>query len=138
MAGLIRWSDAFLVGVDIIDEQHQKLIEIINDLHGAMRKGRGKYIINKTYGDLFEYTKYHFNTENGLMLINDLHGNAILKHRSEHDNFTKTSEDLQNELQSGNTNITIPTMFFLRDWWTHHILETDKEFGKMLNKIGVT
>jgi hemerythrin len=45
---IIQWDESFSVNVAEIDKQHQRLLEMINELYDAMRQGRGKVIIGKT------------------------------------------------------------------------------------------
>ena len=39
---LINWNDSFSVNVAVIDQQHKKLVDMINDLNDAMKQGKGK------------------------------------------------------------------------------------------------
>lgn len=39
---LVKWDESFLVNVDEIDQQHQKLVGIVNNLAAAMYEGKGK------------------------------------------------------------------------------------------------
>ncbi len=39
---LIEWSDKLSTGTRMFDEQHKKLVAMINELHNAMKYGRGK------------------------------------------------------------------------------------------------
>ena len=45
---MIQWNSSLIVNIAEIDRQHQKLIQMINDLVGAMRQGKGKDILGKT------------------------------------------------------------------------------------------
>ena len=61
--GFITWSDDWALGIKKIDIQHQKLIQIINDLNDAMREGHGKDKLGTTLQELYLYTQYHFREE---------------------------------------------------------------------------
>ena len=137
MPQLITWTDSFSVGVKAIDSQHRILIATINELHDAMSEGRGREVISKTYNTLLNYTVYHFGTEKNLMNFYGYFGDELRRHRNEHKAFLRTSVELQNQLDSGHTSLSIPTMDFLRDWWASHILGTDQALGKFLNSRGV-
>ncbi|NJM14282.1 MAG: hypothetical protein HC896_01855 [Bacteroidales bacterium] len=39
---LITWNEKYSVGIKEIDNQHVNLVNIINELHDAMLKGKGK------------------------------------------------------------------------------------------------
>ncbi len=54
---LIVWSKSYSVGVDVMDQEHKRLIDIINNLYSAMRSGRGKDAIGSILDELIEYTK---------------------------------------------------------------------------------
>ena len=47
----IEWDEKYSVQVKEIDEQHQKLIGLINTLHDAMRDGKGRDVISGIIGD---------------------------------------------------------------------------------------
>ena len=60
---LIQWSSSLSVKVKQIDDEHQKLIKLINDLNDAMRVGKGKEALGKIINELVNYAAVHFNTE---------------------------------------------------------------------------
>lgn len=39
---IIQWNDSLPVGVDAMDLQHKKLVNLINQLFDAMKEGKGK------------------------------------------------------------------------------------------------
>jgi hemerythrin len=52
------------VSVNEIDLQHQKkLIEMINNLHDAMRPGKGNAVLGEIINGLVDYAGAHFQTE---------------------------------------------------------------------------
>jgi hemerythrin len=54
------WRDEYCTGNAEIDEQHQKLFKIINNLHDAMLQGHGKEVLKNTLDELIFYTIDHF------------------------------------------------------------------------------
>jgi len=40
---LAIWSEDMSVGVKEVDDQHKKMVKMINDLHDAMKNRRGKF-----------------------------------------------------------------------------------------------
>ncbi len=127
---LIVWSEKYSVKNQLIDNQHQKLVALINDLHSAMKEGKGKEISYKVMNDLIVYTREHFNTEEGIMLKSRYA--LFSEHKAEHEQLTKKVIELQNDLQSGNFNLTLELLTFLRNWLINHIEKTDKKYvGKI-------
>ncbi len=38
---LLEWNDKLVIGISRIDNQHKELIRIVNELHEAMKSGKG-------------------------------------------------------------------------------------------------
>ncbi len=132
---LIKWDEKFSVGVDAIDEQHKKLVNILNDLFDAMKLGKAKDILNKVFDDLLQYTVYHFSNEENFM--DKYFYDRATVHKKEHKDLTETALDLQRKFKAGTMMISLDVMDFLKSWLTNHIMETDKKFGAFLNTKGV-
>ena len=48
---LIKWNDSFSVNVVKVDQEHKKLIAMVNDLTDAMKAGKGKDVLGKILDD---------------------------------------------------------------------------------------
>lgn len=132
---LFVWSDKFSVNIKEIDEQHKKLVSLVNDLHIAMQTGKGKELLGKILQNLIDYTAKHFAHEEHLM---KKHGFAeYLKHKAEHEKLVSQVLDFQKKFQAGSAVLTLEIMSFLKDWVSKHIVETDKKFGPFLNSKGI-
>lgn len=134
--GVFAWSPKYSVNIKQIDDQHKKLIELINDLDGAMSQGKGKAVLDKILTGLIQYTKTHFATEEGFMKV---HGYpAYEEHKAKHEKMTQKVLDIQKQYQEGRITITYEVMKFLQDWLDKHILGTDRMYGSFLNGKGVS
>lgn len=132
---LITWTENFSVQVQSIDDQHKKLIGLVNDLYDAMRAGKARDVLGKVLSELIDYTVYHFGTEEKLFVK---YGYPEYKaHKKEHDDLTKQAVALKEKFDNGNMMITIEVMNFLKDWLNNHILGTDKKYGPFLSAKGV-
>jgi hemerythrin len=131
----IDFSEKLSVKVSIIDEQHKKLIAIINDLHDAMVAGQGKTIMDDVLARLIDYTKFHFSTEEHLMAQYDYPDR--ITHETQHIELTTQVGQLYIKVKDNKASVTIETMGFLKNWLNHHILETDKKFGAYLLDKGL-
>ena len=132
---LMAWSDNLSVNVTQIDEQHKKLVGMLNDLHDAMKQGKGSDASGNVLSGLVQYVATHFATEEKLMKEHAYP--EYLKHKIEHDALTKQALDLQKQLQEGKPVLTVELMKFLKDWLSNHILGTDKKYGPYLNSKGI-
>ena len=61
----IRWSELFETGITEIDNQHKKLVEIINNLYESYSSNEN-FDFNIIINDLIKYSEYHFTTEEKL------------------------------------------------------------------------
>ena len=132
---LIQWDSSFSVNVTEIDKQHQKLVALMNDLNDAMKQGKGKDILAKIIGELFNYAGNHFATEEKYF---DKFGYpAAASHKLEHTNFVKKVSEFKNGFDGGQLALSIEVMNFLKDWLKTHIKGIDKEYGPFFNEKGL-
>lgn len=133
---LITWNPTFAVGIAEVDEQHKKLIDIINRLFDAMKKGKGKFVLVPVVRELVDYTVYHFGTEESL--FREYGYPEYEEHKREHDEFTQRAIDFLEDSHRGQRLITVDVLDYLTEWLRHHILEQDKKFGPFLRSKGVS
>ncbi len=132
---LITWSDAMSVGVAKIDQEHQRLIELINLLHSAMSQGKSNEIMGKVLEEVIGYAKNHFDTEETLFRTYGYP--AAAEHMNAHVGLIKRALDVQAEFKAGRIFIGAATLSFLRDWLTHHILKQDMAYKLFFGSKGV-
>ncbi len=64
----IEWNDTtYSVGVRQFDDEHKELVRLINELHAAMKSGRGRDVMGPTLNSLTRYVKLHFSREETIM-----------------------------------------------------------------------
>jgi hemerythrin len=132
---LLSWSDSYSVKVKQFDEQHKKLIDMINQLHDAMKSGKGSETMGPVLKALATYTQTHFAAEEQLMKH---YGYPDYEsHKKEHNQLVMQVVDIQKQLLAGKAPITQTVMNFLRDWLVKHIQGVDKNYGLFFNGKGV-
>ncbi|MBI5970111.1 MAG: hemerythrin family protein [Deltaproteobacteria bacterium] len=129
------WSGDYSVKVGVFDGHHKKFFDIMNTLYDAMSARHGGTAVAKTINSLIEYTKYHFGEEERLMSKYNFEGAA--QHKAEHQTFIKKVAELKEKLDKGDTVIAIEAMRLLKDWFSKHILDTDKKYSLFFNEKGV-
>jgi hemerythrin len=132
---LIDWSPSLSVGIVEIDEQHKKLIGIINRLNDAMKAGKGKDALSQILSETADYTIYHFGTEEKYMQQFGYPG--YQRHKIEHKGLLDKVTALAKDLAAGKITITLDVMTFLKDWLSKHIVGTDKQYGPFFNQKGL-
>ena len=64
---LLTWGSSLVVGIEVIDQQHQRLLKIFNNLVVAQTESNSADILKANLADLSKYTRYHFGTEEEMM-----------------------------------------------------------------------
>jgi|WetSurMetagenome_2_1015567.scaffolds.fasta_scaffold55709_3 hemerythrin len=131
----IEWNNSYSVGVNEIDMQHQKLVNMINELHDAMLLGKGKDLLGKIVNGLIDYAQLHFTTEE--KYFDQFKYPDKGPHKKEHSDFTLKIAEFKTGFDSGKLGLSINVMDFLSSWLRNHIMVVDKKYGPFLNEKGL-
>ncbi len=133
---LITWNEQLSVGINSIDEQHKKLINMINALNDGLNDGESREVMVKIFDGLVVYCDKHFKFEEDLFKTHDFSGGD--GHKDEHDKLRQQVLDLKQKMDGGNFMIGLELMGFLKEWLTNHIMKSDKAYVEYLTGKGVT
>ncbi len=132
---IVTWSDEYRVNVKEIDVQHQKMLELVNNLHSAVEACEKKRKLMKLLVELVAFTRMHFKTEERLM---KKYGYPKLsKHHKEHKVLIRHMRDLVAAVSSGKYPTFYSDYDVSTDWMMIHIAEHDKSMGTFLNSKGI-
>jgi len=120
---MFEWNQDFSVGVPSIDAQHQTLFAIARELYDAMNAGKGRSVVGRVLDRLVQYTAMHFAHEERLMRQSNYPG--LQKHQEEHAGLTIKVLEFQRDYRTGNVNLTVQLLLFLKHWLATHIPESD-------------
>ena len=129
------WNSRFETGISSVDEQHRRLVEIVNQLSQILIDGSAtEASISGVFSELAAYAQYHFADEERLMFEAKLDPAHITLHQQHHQQFVEQlttmwrgRADLENSadvLQN-----------FLSSWLTFHILEEDQSMARQITLI---
>ena len=128
----VIWNDSYSVE---IDQQHQKLLAIMNELYDAMRENKEKSVLRKILEELVTYTETHFKTEEEYF---DLFGYPEKDEQKElHTYFIKKISEFRNSFTRGETDLPLEIMTFLKEWLLDHIKVIDKKYSDFFNENGL-
>ena len=131
---LIEWNDSYSVGVDSIDDQHKKLLDMLSNFLESVELDSDKAKIT-LINSLIDYTKYHFSNEE--KCFDKFNYSDKENHIKEHQVFIGKVTDIQNRLESGNMVLTMEIAKFLREWLVNHIKVSDKQYRQCFNENGL-
>lgn len=129
--GKIKWSTEYNIGLEPIDTQHQKLVEILNNLNEIKREKDMESLI-RIFHDLICYSRIHFFDEEEIM--KKINYPKYVEHKEEHKFFIDKLEEINKEIYEKNVYISLSMRIFLKDWLINHILKTDREIIPYINK----
>jgi len=125
------WSPSYELGINVIDKQHKRIVEYINELRDVLNT-RDRAQIATTIVGIVDYTVSHFAFEESLM---SEAGYPMLEpHKKVHEAFIKTVGKYQSAFREGN-DIAGQLMAELQIWLTHHILNDDKDYSSFVKKM---
>lgn len=134
--GFMEWTKRYSVGVAIFDDEHKKLIAIINRLHEAIETGVDRAALQKTVDDLVEYTLMHFRHEE--MYFDDWAYPHADEHCARHAELRQQVFGYRRRIQEQDAAALAEDLaVFLRDWLTQHILVEDRKYGEFLFDKGL-
>jgi len=124
------WDETISVKVELFDNHHKKLIDLINKLYQSMENGEGSSVLLPILEELIEYTAYHFSAEEEVF---DKYGYPDMKnHVEQHQSFVKKAKDLHSGLKAGSSVLTNEVLDFLQEWVVSHIMKTDFKYTEFL------
>lgn len=136
MAAIFKWSEAFLTHLPTVDEQHYRLVSLINEL--AEQVGSVEVIDPQTFATardaLLSYTKFHFGDEESQMEKAQLDPRYLAFHRDQHQTFVDEISNLS-EISSLTLEEGGRLVEYLFHWLVFHILDVDQSMARQLSAI---
>ena len=127
------WNSSYSIGVDIFDEEHKKLVAIINALHDALETDTGNDALLAICDRLVEYTLLHFRHEE--MYFEECAYPEAAEHTAKHsalrrEVFVFRKRAMEEEFSGVARELAV----FLRDWYAVHILVEDAKYAHHLQQ----
>jgi hemerythrin-like metal-binding protein len=129
------WSDPeHSVGVDIFDQEHKQLAELVTRLHTTLVTNRDRDLARQLLESLIAQTRVHF-----------AHEEAVLEtavypertaHFAEHAVLLRELQDLLRQFHAGNLSALALPMF-LKNWLIPHIQTSDRKYAGTLRRQGL-
>ena len=134
---MIRWNEGLNLGVETLDNDHKKLLNIINKLSSAMCDDETCDIIESIFTELEEYAKSHFLREE--TYLKDCGCSRYSEHMEQHRVFSEKIPQLKAKvLSSKDSNTVQEVSIFLTDWLLTHIIDEDIPAITLFKTCGLT
>jgi hemerythrin-like metal-binding protein len=130
---IFPWDENFATGIDIIDTQHKRLIELLNVLVGHLAFQRNAPAIDQVISDLKDYAAIHFATEEAIWSTHFAGDSWEEWHRSAHSDFVGKIIEMSRGVEGKPYDEVIEQVVrFLTHWLALHIIESDKRMAKVV------
>lgn len=124
---IFPWDDNFNTGLAKVDEQHRRLVELLNLLASHVAFQTDIPQLRKIFDDLSDYAVYHFQTEEAIWHVFFADDPSESEHREKHASFINEIERLKAEQATkSDAQVLEETLDFLGRWLASHILESDR------------
>ena len=126
----LDWNPSLDTGIDIIDSQHRRIVDYINQLHDAQEKG-DRDQVGDVIEELVDYTISHFAFEESLM------ENAgypyLAPHQKVHALFVRKVEKFVERFGAGEE-VTEELLGMLQKWLINHIKNEDGDYVESVQR----
>lgn len=124
---LIVWTNEYEFGIEEIDNQHKKLVNILNELYSAFLTNQiDNSLILSIITELNKYTQYHFSTEE--KIFKKVNFKDSDKHIEKHNKFITDIKKFKNSYLEKDSDLSLDLILFLKDWIIEHIQYEDAKY----------
>lgn len=127
----MEWTRDLDSGIPVIDAQHKRIVEFINELHDARQSGNLSET-NHVMEGLLNYTITHFEFEESLQ---EKAGYPFLKaHQRIHEIFMKKVADIRKRAAAGEE-VAHELLSLLKGWLASHIKSEDRDYVESVKEF---
>ena len=126
------WANDMVIDNGPIDQDHQLLVEHVNQLHTATEAGRGQEVVGKLLEALIHSTVEHVRREEQIMA--HIGYPRLKEHQASHVGFINHLRELQGKFSTGSITVAAQLSTLLRDWLSLHIRRHDKDIARFLKE----
>lgn len=127
---LIEWTQDLNTGIQVIDKQHQRIVDYINTLDDVSQIP-DRDVVGQVIGDLIDYTYSHFAFEEALM--EEAGYEFLTIHRNTHKAFCERIDEFRKRFDDG-INVAEPLAELLRAWLINHIMSDDGSYAGLVKE----
>jgi len=130
MENYVEWKPFYSVGDAALDNEHKRLLGIVNDLYVAIQMGHEPKRVQEVVERLAEYTMSHFDHEERVM--RGCGYPNFEAHKAMHDEMRRRAL----EFQANPDALTEHDLLqFVKNWWVRHIQNQDKAYSPYLDAV---
>jgi hemerythrin-like metal-binding protein len=133
--GFVSWKPEYSVGIKSVDDQHMKLLTLINNVRSAVLCDTGTDFERSALDELIAYTQSHLKYEEALMAEHKYFD--FEAHKGQHDQMIIQVGIYVKRYEEKGSEILPEIAEYLQRWLMQHIQVTDKKLCGFLVSKGV-
>jgi hemerythrin len=124
-----QFASRFLVGIEQVDREHQRLFEIAGRVHDGLLADTDAAFdaARAAVAELLDYTETHFASEEKLMAAAGFPDLAA--HQALHRALIAQARDMEMRVELDERQVPVELSHFITRWLIDHIEANDKKFG---------
>ena len=133
---IFPWNENFATGIEIIDDQHKRLVSLLNILVGHLAFNADAPTLNTIFDELKDYTVFHFSAEE--LIWHEYFKNDSWEawHKDAHGDFIAQVLAIKHrESEESIDEVIAEIVRFLTHWLALHIIESDKRMAKVVQAL---
>jgi hemerythrin-like metal-binding protein len=132
----LEWQDDYTVGVKELDDQHRSLLNTINTLLEEQGDNYEAAKFSPALASLIHYAYTHFATEERYLL--QVHFPDLNQHVLEHIDFILKTLGIALKVGTSENESRIELLRYLKEWYSNHVLGTDRHYIPFLTSLKST
>ena len=141
----MEWNSKYSIGIPEADEDHRCLIDLVNEMHEAIVRDRGRETVDAAVDEaatmvavldeLHAYASYHASLEEKYMQALDYPDYD--EHREAHRMLADRVQAYRRDFDDGKAILSMDIVRFLKDWLDSHLMNHDRRLGEFLKARGI-
>jgi hemerythrin-like metal-binding protein len=123
-----RFESRYLVGIDALDSQHRRIVDLLNELHGSVIAKKPGDLHLEILTRLVNLTKIHFATEEQILRAHSYPG--YLLHKAAHDGLGRNLVDYREQIAKGERDLALEYVELMKLWLVDHLADFDLEYAR--------
>jgi hemerythrin len=126
---IVFWEDKYATGIELLDAQHKKLIDITNELYRAClsRSTTLDAVFKESMSRMVEYVRFHFTAEQEL--LKRIGYPKAHEHKMQHDTLIRQILEAAENYGKGKKFVPNNFVRTLKEWIFGHIAVSYKIFS---------
>ncbi len=132
---LIGKNKTLLTGIEEMDEQHQRIIDMVNDIFEAFRNNAKRANIKESLKTLIDYSSWHFSNEE--RYFEEFGFEAKEAHKKSHNEFTSELQKFSKSYDKGRAQNYEAFMLYVKHWIESHFANDDQKYVELFKLKGL-